>query len=380
MNNISHLTPTTHNSAVRLQPAWDDQEARFAEAFQVLQAGIVDQAFPGAAVGVTHEGKLVAHKGLGRLTYDGASSAVNADTIFDLASLTKVVATTTMAMVLYEHGQLELDAPVCGVMPEICGDDARRRDITFRMLLAHSSGLPAYVRLFDVAKTRQDLVAAALNTPLVGKPGTQAEYSDIGFIMLGEALERLADERLDRFCQREIFGPLGMSRTSFGVPEEWRKGIPPTEDDQDFRKRIVQGEVEDENASVMGGVAGHAGLFAPAEDLATFAHCMLNGGKPILRRETVAVFTRREETPGETSRTLGWDTPSQPSQSGTLFSPHTFGHLGYAGTSLWIDAERGISITLLTNRTWPDRGSQKIKQVRPAFHDAIMKILLEDGK
>ena len=362
------------------ESAWDGQDGRFAEAFEVLRSAIATNAFPGAAVAVTHEGKLVAYKGLGRLTYDAASAEVRSDTIFDLASLTKPLATTTLAMILYERGELELEAPVCQVLPQICATDARRRDITFRMLLAHSSGLPGYVRLFEMAKTREALIAAALDTPLIAEPGTQAEYSDIGFLILGEALTRIADEPLDRFCQREIFGPLGMSRTGFLPPQEWRKTIPPTEDDQAFRKRIIKGEVQDENASVMGGVAGQAGLFAPAEDVATFAHCLLSGGRPVLRPETVAQFTRREESPVGTSRTLGWDTPTRPSQSGTMFSPRSFGHLGYAGTSLWIDAERQISITLLTNRTWPDRKSQAIKEVRPVFHDAVMKVLLESGK
>lgn len=366
--------------AVLPESAWDGQDDRFSEAFQILRSAMAANAFPGAALAVTHEGKLVAYKALGRLTYDPTSAEVRADTIFDLASLTKAVATTTMAMILYERGELELEASVGHVLPQISGTDARRRDITFRMLLAHSSGLPGYVRLFDVATTREALITAALDTPLIAKPGTQAEYSDIGFLILGEALARIADEPLDRFCQREIFGPLGMSRTGFLPPQEWRKAIPPTEDDQTFRKRIIKGEVQDENASVMGGVAGHAGLFAPAEDIATFAYSLLNGGRPILRPDTVTLFTRREESPAGTSRTLGWDTPSRPSQSGALFSPRSFGHLGYAGTSLWIDAERQISITLLTNRTWPDRKAQAIKEVRPAFHDAIMKVLLESGK
>ncbi len=366
--------------AVVPQSAWDTQDDRFGAAFEVLRSAIAAKAFPGAAVAVIHEGKLVTYKGFGRLTYDPASAEVQADTIFDLASVTKAVATTTMAMILYERGELELEATLCHVLPQICGTDARRRDITFRMLLAHSSGLPGYVRLFDVAKTRDALIAAALDTPLIAAPGTQAVYSDIGFLILGEALARIADEPLDRFCQREIFGPLGMSRTGFLPPQEGRKMVPPTEDDQTFRKRIIKGEVQDENASVMGGVAGHAGLFSPAEDVATFAHCLLNGGRPILRPETVALFTRPEDSPAGTSRTLGWDTPSRPSQSGTMFSPRSFGHLGYAGTSLWIDPERQISITLLTNRTWPDRKSQAIKEVRPAFHDAVMKVLLEGGK
>jgi CubicO group peptidase (beta-lactamase class C family) len=144
-------------------------------------------------------------------------------------------------------------------------------------------------------------------------------------------------------------------------------------DDHTFRHRIIQGEVHDENASVLGGVAGHAGVFATAEDVAKFAHAMLNGGHPILHRETVSLFTRRESMPQGTSRALGWDTPSRPSQSGKYFSPNSFGHLGYTGTSLWIDPVRQLSVTLLTNRTWPDCASQAIKNVRPKFHDAVIE-------
>jgi CubicO group peptidase (beta-lactamase class C family) len=154
-----------------------------------------------------------------------------------------------------------------------------------------------------------------------------------------------------------------------------KDSIPPTADDQSFRRRIIQGEVQDENASVLGGVAGHAGLFSTAEDLAIFAHAMLNRGYPILRSDTVELFSRRESAPAGTSRALGWDTPSAPSQSGKYFSGRSFGHLGYTGTSLWIDPERQLSITLLTNRTWPDCANQAIKQVRPAFYDAVVEAL-----
>ncbi len=154
-----------------------------------------------------------------------------------------------------------------------------------------------------------------------------------------------------------------------------RGKIPPTADDRTFRNRIIQGEVQDENAFVLGGVAPHAGLFSTAEDLARFAHAMLQGGTPIVRPETVALFTRRESAPSGTSRALGWDTPSNPSQSGKYLSQHSYGHLGYTGTSLWIDPERQLSITLLTNRTWPDCSNQSIKQVRPRFHDAIIESL-----
>jgi CubicO group peptidase (beta-lactamase class C family) len=203
------------------------------------------------------------------------------------------------------------------------------------------------------------------------------EYSDIGFILLGEALSKLADENLDTFFQREVCGPLGLSRTGFNPPAEKHPLIPPTLDDHTFRNRVLQGEVNDDNASAMGGVAGHAGLFAPAEDVASFAHAMLGARPDIFRDESLAIFTRRDTQPPETSRTLGWDTPNQNSLAGRHFLPGSFGHLGFTGTSLWIDRQREISITLLTNRTWPDGTNIGIRQVRPAFHDAIMEGLID---
>ena len=235
--------------------------------------------------------------------------------------------------------------------------------------------MPAYEKLFLRATTREGLLEEAFSVALKYAPGAHSEYSDIGFILLGLGLERIAKEPLDRFCQREIFGPLGMTATTFTPPALWRSQVPPTAEDRSFRKRIIQGEVQDENASVMEGVAGHAGLFSTAADLATFAHAMLSGGKPILRRDSLAIFTQKQAEPPGTSRALGWDTPSRPSQSGRYFSSLSFGHLGYTGTSLWIDPERQISITLLTNRTWPDCTNQAIKQVRPRFHDAVIESL-----
>jgi CubicO group peptidase (beta-lactamase class C family) len=178
-----------------------------------------------------------------------------------------------------------------------------------------------------------------------------------------------------------VFSALGMTRTRFRPPSEWRRAIPPTEQGVQG-PGVIQGEVQDENArafavdsAVAPADAAHAGVFAPAGDIALFAEWMLRGGAPIIRSETVELFTRRETSPPGTSRALGWDTPSQPSQSGKYFSPRSFGHLGYAGTSLWIDPERRLSVTLLTNRTWPDRKSQLIKQFRPRFHDAVIKAL-----
>ena len=247
------------------------------------------------------------------------------------------------------------------------------------MLLAHSSGLPAYEKLFLRCQTRESLLQAAFATRLTADPGTRVEYSDIGFIILGIALERLADEALDAFCQREVFGPLGMASTTFNPAAAMKDTIPPTADDQSFRRRIIQGEVQDENASVLGGVAAHAGLFSTAGDLALFSHALLNGGHPILRPETVELFLRRESAPTGTSRALGWDTPSGQSQSGKYFSSRSFGHLGYTGTSLWIDVEGQISVALLSNRTWPDCQNLAIKLVRPAFHDEVMEALAKNA-
>ncbi len=379
------------DSTPPLLDACNQQDEIFAPAFAILEEAIASRAFPGASVAVTQAGRLVAEKALGRLTYapdaPAASSSspksgnfgleVTTSTLFDIASLTKVVATTAMAMVLYERGLLDLDAAVAAIVPEfISGQerDPRRHQVTLRMLLSHSSGLPAYKKLFLEARTRDQLLHAAFTTPLAADPATRAEYSDLGFIILGIALERLADESLAPFCQREIFAPLAMTGTTFNPPAEMRAAIPPTADDQTFRDRIIQGEVYDENAYVLGGIAAHAGLFSTSRDLARFAHTMLNPGQ-ILRPETVALFTRRKSAPLGTSRALGWDTPGSPSQSGKYFSSSSYGHLGYTGTSLWIDPTRQISVTLLTNRTWPDSKNQAIKQLRPKFHDAVIECL-----
>jgi serine-type D-Ala-D-Ala carboxypeptidase len=423
--NLSMTAPHLPSSPLE---KFEHQDQLFAPAFSILQEGITDRTFPAASVAITHQGSLIALKALGRFTYESRSAeftggapsfsrslreggdfdlqpttpdaaapsfaslakepalslsksgqgAVTPTTLFDLASLTKVVATTTTAMLLYERGLLDLDAPVSAIVPEFTTDparDPRRHEITLRMLLAHSSGLPAHEKFFLKARTRDQLLQAAVTTPLAVDPATRAQYSDVGFIILGVALERLADESLDRFCQREIFSPLAMTNTTFNPPTEIRAKIPPTVDDQTFRRRVIQGEVQDENASVLGGVAPHAGLFSTAADLAKFAQAMLNAGRPILRPETVSLFTRRESAPQGTSRALGWDTPSAHSHSGEYFSPQSFGHLGYTGTSLWIDPVRQLSVTLLTNRTWPDCSNEAIKQIRPKLHDAVIEAL-----
>jgi len=422
----SHFSKSQVSPVPEFTSDFDHQDDHFSSDFAILREAIKQRAFPAASVAITHAGELVALKSFGHFVFeedlqgaplladfarsgdfDSSDTTVITATLFDLASLTKVIATTTAAMILYERSLLELDAPIIVTLPEFLLDatgntDPRRRTVTFRMLLAHSSGLPAYEKLYLKARTREQLLNAAFTMPLTSDPGTRAEYSDIGFIVLGAALERLAKKRLDVFCQHEIFGPLEMSQTTFNPPTDLRPKIPPTADERSecgagapasekhamspqpsvrlqrprstLRNRIIQGEVQDENAYVLGGVAPHAGLFSTAQDVATFAHAILQGGEPILRPETIALFAARNATPGS-SRALGWDTPSSPSQSGKHFGPNSYGHLGYTGTSLWIDPDRELSVILLTNRTWPDCSNQDIKQVRPKFHDSVVEAL-----
>jgi CubicO group peptidase (beta-lactamase class C family) len=325
---------------------------------------------------------------IGCFTYDRDSSAVEPGTVFDLASLTKVLATTAAIMRLYDRRLLALDAPVKDWLPEFADSqnhDPRRSSVTLRMLLDHSSGLPGYVRLFESTNDRPGLIAAALRQPLTADPGMRPEYSDIGFIILGHIVEKVAGERLDAFCQREIFMPLGMSTSRFCPAQRLRASIPPTEHDCSFRHRVIQGEVHDENASVMGGVAGHAGLFSNALDPLRLARCILSGGvtpsgMQLFSGRTVAHFVAPAMHPPGTSRALGWDTPSAPSSAGTLFSRRSIGHLGFTGTSLWIDLDGGIAVTLLTNRTWPNRSNQAIRDLRPRFHDALRRELATDQK
>ncbi len=365
---------------------------RFRAAREVLERAIEERAFPGAAWGVLLDGEVVALDAAGRFTFDRDSPEVTPSTIYDLASLTKVMVTTAMAMLLYDKGRenrgqfhqgprgvLDLDARLGDILPGfVIGREhgLHKERVTLRMLLAHSSGLPGYGRLFERHQTPEAMLRAALHMPLAAQPGERAEYSDIGFILLGKALEVLSGDLIVRFFSREIASPLRLETARFCPPEDWRTHIPPTEDDRVYRRRVIQGEVQDENCHALGGVAGHAGLFAHALDVLRFAGCILAEGRmapgrQLFQPETVKLFATREARPPGTTRALGWDTPSEPSSSGRHFSTHSIGHLGYAGTSLWIDPERRLAVVLLTNRTWPDRSNTAIQEVRPAFHDAV---------
>ena len=364
---------TTSASPVSAHPR------RFAAAHAVLEQAVRDRAFPGAAYGVLLNKEVVALDAVGRFTYDPDAPPVTPSTVFDLASVTKVVATTAIAMLLYDRGILRLDMPLTEILPEFAANAASnsdRRSVTLHSLLAHSSGLPGYLRLFEQHHSPAAMLEALMRVPLETAPGTRAEYSDIGFMLLGRALEVLAGDSIAHLFQTEIAAPLRLETARFTPPAEWRDQIPPTENDTTFRHRIIQGEVQDENCSALGGVAGHAGLFANALNVLRFAACVLAGGatvtgEQLFRPETIRLFATRETQPPGTSRALGWDTPSQPSSSGRFFSPNSIGHLGYAGTSLWIDRDRGLAVALLTNRTWPDRSNNAIREVRPTFHDAI---------
>jgi len=360
--------------------------SQFATAQGVLQQAIAARAFPGCAYGVLANGRVVMEDALGTFTYDEPSLPVTSHTLYDVASLTKVAATTAAAMLLHQRGQLDLDTPVGDLLPGFVigrpvGTQARY--VKIRHLLAHNSGLPGYVEFFRMHANATGVLRACLELPLESAPGERAEYSDPGFILLGKALEVIVREPLCAFLHREIYHPLGMHHTRFNPGMAQRLAIPPTENDTTFRNRIVQGEVQDENAWLLNGSAGHAGLFSNVHDLlrlsesilASVGHEIAPGHhRKLFDGPTVELFAERQE-PSGSSRALGWDTPSPESSSGRYFSPRSIGHLGFSGCSLWIDLDEGVAVVLLTNRTWPDRQNQLIKEVRPAFYDAVRRTL-----
>ena len=354
-------------------------DSRFAAANRILEDAVTAGAFPGCAFGVLVDGTVVLQDARGRFTYEENSPGVTAATVFDLASVSKVVATTAVAMLMYQRGLLTLDTKVGELLPEFVAErkpDDLAQEITIRHLLAHSSGLPSYIEFFKTAQTSAELMRACEQLPLEDAPGARGYYSDPGFILLGNALERMMDAPLDTLAQREVFRSLGMDSTCYNPARDIRGSIPPSEDDEIVRHRRIQGEVQDENAWLLGGVAGHAGVFSSVPDVLRFADAILEGHAGseakynLFKPTTVEVFGKRQG-PADSSRALGWDTPSAISSSGRFFSPHSIGHLGYSGCSLWIDLDARIAVALLTNRTWPDRKSQLIREVRPAFHDAV---------
>jgi beta-N-acetylhexosaminidase len=356
---------------------------RLAPAYTLLERAVADGAFPGGVLAVGLDNKLVVHP-FGRFTRDAKAAPVRADTIYDLASLTKPIVTTTCVMILVQQKRLDLDAPLSRLLPEWSTaaqndpNPAWRARVTPRMLLLHDSGLPAHRDFYKNAKGRDGVLALVMAEPLVHEPGKQIEYSDLGFILLGEIVQRLTGESPAEFARKEIFSPLGLKTSLFNPPRALRASIPPTENDLSYRKRLIQGEVHDQNAWAMGGIAGDAGLFSTAGDVAVFAQMILNGGiyahHRVVSRTTISEFTAHQ-TVGNSARTLGWDVALDPAATGRFFSTRAFGHYGFTGTSLWIDPERNLFIILLTNRVNPSVDNIKIRRVRPELHDAIFEAL-----
>jgi CubicO group peptidase (beta-lactamase class C family) len=319
-----------------------------------VRQGLAAGGFPGAAVVVGRDGAIVWEKGYGSTDWGFGLPRVDPrNTIYDVASLTKVIATSAAAMVLYDRGKLKLDAPVGRYLPEYRrGEKAR---VTVRQLLTHRSGLPAG-RDLSGARSPRAARRLVLETPLEAPPGTRYEYSDLGADVLGFVIEAIAGEPLDRFVSRTIYRRLGLRNTLF-VPGRARRGRTAPTENHPPRGHPLRGEVHDENAYALGGVAGHAGLFTTASDLAVFAEMMLNGGEyngvRIVSDTTVARFTER----GKDSRALGWETCGGGGSCGHFLGPRAYGHTGYTGTSIWIDPDLDTFVIVLTN--WvhaPDAG------------------------
>jgi beta-N-acetylhexosaminidase len=364
---------------MELREASSQDEDKLQPAYDVLARAAADHAFPGGVLAVGYKDELIVHE-FGRQTYDADSPAVNVDTIYDAASLTKSVVTTTLIAMQVESGRIGLDLPVARYIPE-WNDGPNpdwRKTVTIRNLLTHTSGLPAHKDYFLTLHSKREYIAAICREPLEYAPGTKTVYSDLGFILLGEVLERMTGKAVDELARDQIFAPLDMTSTFFNPPKKLLEHIAPTENDATYRKQLVRGAVHDENAYAMGGVAGHAGMFTTAGDLAAFCQMMLNGGlyghHRFLSRATIAQFTTAQAVSGN-ARTLGWMAPTGNSSSGRYFSPRSFGHLGYAGTSMWIDPDRQLFVILLTNRVYPTRENNKITAVRPAVHDAVIEAL-----
>jgi CubicO group peptidase (beta-lactamase class C family) len=356
---------------------------RFAEADAVVAAA-TGTAFPGAVLAVGRPGEPPHERAFGRLSYETGAAEVKPDTIYDLASLTKVVATTTVAMMLVDEQKLDLDAPVARLLPRFRG--GAKEAVSVRHLLSHSSGLPWWAPLYKEASGRREMLERLLALPLAYEPGTRSDYSDLGMVLLGVLLEEAGGAPLEILVRSRVTEPLGLVDTGYLPGPALVPRIAPTELDP-WRGRLLVGEVHDENAFAFGGVAGHAGLFGTAGDLARFARMVLDGGlhegRRLVSRATIELFTRRAGVPRST-RALGWDTaadegggrsstPGDPcySSAGSLLSPRSFGQTGFTGTSLWIDPDRGLYLVLLTNRVHPSRANDAIRAVRARLADVV---------
>ncbi len=341
---------------------------------------VTDGAAPGAVLGISVGGRHYFH-GTGRLGDDDATRPDSA-TIYDLASLTKVIGLTTAVMLAVDEGRLTLDSSVVRYVPAFGAGDAIRHTVTLRHLLTHSSGLPGWRPIYQEASGRADGLAAVDTTPLDTLPGTRFVYSDLGAMVLTQAVEAAFGRRIDVLLARRVFKPLGLRDTRYLPPASWLPRIAPTENDP-WRGHVLRGEVHDENAARLGGVSGHAGLFSSARDLVRFGDWLLAGTAPgcvppashpaLAPPRALGEFTRRQEIPSGSSRALGWDTPSEGSSAGHRLSPRSFGHTGFTGTSVWIDPSRCLVLVLLSNRVHPTRANSRWGAVRVGVADRVVE-------
>ncbi len=363
--------PRSASLATRLQPVTT-----------VLDSAIAAGAAPGAVLAVSVRGERFTY-GTGVLGQDD-SARPDAGTMYDMASLTKVIALTTVAMMAVEEGKLRLDVPVASYLPDFTRGLGAKGSVTVRDLLLHDSGLPAHRPLWKETVVRKGAMLRAMTSDLDHPPGEEMVYSDLGAITLTAILEKLYGKRFDRLFHEKVAAPLGMVRSRFLPPHGWLADIAPTENDP-WRGHMIRGEVHDENAAWMDGVSGHAGLFSTADDLLRFTEWALAGA----RGEAVAgalqpppefrTWTLRQDHPAGSSRAIGWDTPSGRSSSGTIMSAQSFGHTGFTGTSIWVDVPRQVIVILLTNRVHPTRVTPKFTPLRPAVADAVMRALFPDA-
>ena len=347
-----------------------------------MESAIKDSAWPGGVLLAAKNGNIFYHKGHGFHTYESKKPVRSSD-IFDLASITKVISTTSGIMKLVDKNKIDLDKPVVSYLPNFKGKKKKykkqKSEITVRDLLSHSSGLPAFKQYFKMEKTREVILENIYDTEPVREKGDTTIYSDVGAIMLGELIEKASGFPLDIFVDSLIFKPLGMGTTFYNPPEEKIKRVIPTEIDP--KGNLIHGYVHDENAHSLGGVAGHAGLFSTAKDLAIFSQMMLNKGlygwKRIFKQETVDLFTKRANLVSQSSRCLGWDSPSGASSGGVYLSDASYGHGGYTGTTLWIDPDNEIIVILLTNAVHPNRKNKDPKYFdwRHRIHSAVYESL-----
>jgi CubicO group peptidase (beta-lactamase class C family) len=344
----------------------------------VLNRALTDSAFPGAYAVVGTRDGVIAEYGVGRLDVADATRPT-ARTVWDLASLTKVIGTTSAMLQLVGSGRVALDSPVVKYLPEWTAPRANR--ITVRQLLAHNSGLPAWRALYKESATPAEAATQLFATSPDTVPGVRFLYSDLGFILLGKLVERVSGEPLAQYDTSHIFVPLGMRDTRYLPPSDWLSRIAPTEQDS-WRGRKLRGEVHDENASRLGGVSGHAGLFSSARDLTRFARMYLHygtlDGVRVFDSATVALFTRVQDTT-VSRRALGWETPTGRNSAGRRMPAVAFGHTGFTGTSLWMDPSRGVFVLLLTNRVNPTRNNTRINGVRISLADAVVSAMEDTG-